>query len=306
MARAQPFDRAMATLVGALLCFGLAAALLCAAPAQALGDAAQALRARHDALRDELARSPFERPLLLRSKQSDDLLEGEVYAVIEQPFAATAAALADRGRWCEILILHPNINDCRAAAGGRGDALAVVIGRKLEGSADRGQRMEFAFRVPHTQADYLQVQLAADSGPLGTRDHRLSLEAAPLGERSSFIHLTYAYGFGALARMATQAYLATAGRDKVGFTVTGRTADGKPVYIDGVRAMVERNVMRYYLAIESYLGALAVPPGQRAEKRLSDWFAATERNATQLHEVDRDQYLAIKREAMQRVRGGSS
>ena len=120
-------------------------------------------------------------------------------------------------------------------------------------------------------------------------------------ERSSFVHLTYTYGFGALAKLATQAYLATAGRDKVGFTVTRRTADGRPVYIDGVRGMVERNVMRYYLAIEAYLGALSVPPAERTEKRLRDWFAATERNATQLHEVERDEYLAMKREALQRV-----
>ena len=282
MMRAHRADRAMATTTAIMFCATVAALMLClAAPAHALGDAAQALRARHEALREEFAHSPFERPLVLRSTQADDELKGDVYAVIEQPFAATAAALTDRARWCELLILHLNIKDCRAA--------------------DSGQRMEFAFRVPSTQSDYLQVQMAADSGPLGTRDHRLSLEAAPLTERSSFIHMTYAYGYGAMARMATQAYLATAGRDKVGFTITGRNADGKPVYIDGVRGMVERNVMRYYLAIEAYLGALSVPPGERAEKRLRDWFAATERNATQLHEVERDEYLAMKREAMQRV-----
>ena len=296
MIRARRVDRAIAAVAAVVLCaFGLCI------PVHAHSDAAQALRARHDALRDELAHSAFERPLVLRSTQSDDELKGDVYAVVGQPFAATAAALGDRARWCELLILHLNIKDCRAGAGPRGDALSVVIGRKLDRSADGGQRMEFAFRVPSAQPDYLQVQMAADSGPLGTRDHRLSLEAAPLTERSSVIHLTYAYGYGALARMATQAYLATAGRDKVGFTVTGRTADGKPVYIDGVRGMVERNVMRYYLAIEAYLGALSVPPPERTEKRLRDWFAATERNATQLHEVERDEYLAMKREALQRV-----
>jgi len=302
MMRTQRHDHGIATLAATMLCATIAAMLLCAAaPAQALGEAAQALRARHEALRDEFAHSPFERPLVLRSTQSDDELTGDVYAVVEQPFTATAAALADRTRWCELLILHLNIKDCHATAGARGDALSLAIGRKHDRSAEGGQRMEFAFRVPSVQPDYLQVQMAADSGPLGTRDHRLSLEVAPLTERSSFIHLTYAYGYGALARMATQAYLATAGRDKVGFTVTGQTADGRPRYIDGVRGMVERNVMRYYLAIEAYLGALSVPPGERTDKRLRDWFAATERNATQLHEVERDEYLAMKREAMQRV-----
>ncbi len=33
--------------------------------------------------------------------------------------------------------------------------------------------------------------------------------------------------------------------------------------------------MRYYLAIDSYLGALSLPPQARIDKSLRDWFAAT-------------------------------
>jgi len=57
--------------------------------------------------------------------------------------------------------------------------------------------------------------------------------------------------------------------------------------------------MRYYLAIEAYLGSLSAAPGEREEKRLGDWFAATERSALQLHEMDRDEYLAMKRHEIQ-------
>jgi len=35
------------------------------------------------------------------------------------------------------------------------------------------------------------------------------------------------------------------------------------------------------------------PPSQQAEKRLRDWFAATERYAQQLHELDEADYIAI-------------
>jgi hypothetical protein len=52
-----------------------------------------------------------------------------------------------------------------------------------------------------------------------------------------------------MARMAMQAYLLTAGRDKIGFSITSKKADGPPTYIAGVRGAVERNAMRYYLAI---------------------------------------------------------
>jgi hypothetical protein len=114
--------------------------------------------------------------------------------------------------------------------------------------------------------------------------------------------MSYAYGYGAAARLAMQAYLATAGRDKVGFSITGKGEDGKPIYIDGVRGVVERNTMRYYLAIEAYLGAMGGPAGERQEKRLRTWFDATERYARQLHEMERDEYLTMKRSEVQRQR----
>jgi len=270
-----------------------------AVPVLALTPPAATLRAQHDALRESLSSSPFQRPLVLQSMHSADDLKGEVYAVVEQPFAVTARALGDKARWCDVLILHLNVKDCRAGAAD--EPLRMVLGRKFDRASDGGQQMAFTFSVPQSGRDYLRVQMAADAGPLSTRDHRLTLEVVPLNERSSFIHLSYGYAFGTMARWATQAYLATAGRDKVGFTVVRHAADGQPVYIDGVRGMVERNVMRYYLAIEAYLGALSVPADQQQDKRLRDWFAATERNATQLREMEREEYLAMKRQDVQRV-----
>jgi hypothetical protein len=126
------------------------------------------------------------------------------------------------------------------------------------------------------------------------------LEAVPLDAKRSFVHMSYAYAYGAAARLAMQAYLITAGRDKVGFSVTGTGKDGKPEYVDGVRGVVERNTMRYYLAIEAYLGALAAPAADQPDKRLNDWFAATERHALQLHEIERDEYMTMKRHELQR------
>ena len=92
-----------------------------------------------------------------------------------------------------------------------------------------------------------------------------------------------------------QAYLATAGSGKVGFTVTGKRADGAPEYIGGVRALVERNTMRYYLAIDSVLASAIHAPEARFEERLQSWYAAVERYPRQLHEMDRNAYLLMKR-----------
>lgn len=95
--------------------------------------------------------------------------------------------------------------------------------------------------------------------------------------------------------VAMQTYLATIGRDKVGFTVVGKQADGQPEYIGGVRGVVERNTMRYYLAIDTFLGTARAAPAARFEKSLQAWFTAVERYPRQLHEMDRDEYLDMKR-----------
>ena len=55
--------------------------------------------------------------------------------------------------------------------------------------------------------------------------------------------------------------------------------------------------MRYYLAIDAYLGAAAAAPSatDRFDESLERWFTATERYAPQLHEVERDAYVTMKR-----------
>jgi len=103
-----------------------------------------------------------------------------------------------------------------------------------------------------------------------------------------------------MGRVAMQVYLGTTGREKVGFTVDGTQADGQPQHIGGMRGVIERNSMRYYLAIEAFLGALSVPPQAQFEKRLRDWFAATERYPRQLREMEQTAYLEMKRREHQR------
>jgi hypothetical protein len=107
-----------------------------------------------------------------------------------------------------------------------------------------------------------------------------------------------------MGSLAMQAYLATTGRDKVGFTVIGRRAGGEPMHIGGMRGVIERNSMRYYLAIEAFLGALSEPPQAQLDKRLRDWFAATERYPRQLHEIDQAEYLEMKRKEHRRQQAG--
>ena len=277
----------------------IASAVALGLPAARAQDAAS-LQAASARLRPALAASPFGRPLVLESAQDSADLRGDVYAIVERPFATVSGALQGVDQWCALLMLHLNVKNCRTDGGAPNQELHLSVGRKVEQTVGDAYPIAFTYRVPAARADYLRVQMAAASGPLGTRDYRLAFEAAPLDATRSFVHLSYAYSYGATARLAMLAYLATTGRAKVGFSVAGQDARGKPVLVDGLRGVIERNTMRYYLAIETHVNAMALPPAQRAEQSLVAWFDATERYPTQLHDLERGDYLAMKRHELQR------
>jgi hypothetical protein len=280
----------------------VAAWLLAVVGSAAVAQDAATLRARHGTLREQLANNAFQRPLVLESTQNSNDLKGDVYSVIEHPFAVVAPALQGMEHWCDLLILHLNVKQCSSAGQAPNEVLSLAVGRKFDQPVEEAYRVDFNYRASAAAADYLRVQMSADTGPLSTRNYRLALEAVPLDANRSFVHMSYSYAYGMAARLAMQGYLATAGRDKVGFSVVGKSDDGKPVYIDGVRGVVERNTMRYYLAIEAYLGAVATPAADQVEKRLHDWYAAVARYPRQLHELERNEYLEMKRREVQRQR----
>ena len=256
---------------------------------------ATALRAKYTELGGKLENSPFQKPLFLESGEVSGELKGSMYALLRHPFPTVQAELKQPEHWCDILILHLNTKYCRASAGSAGTVLKVNIGRKSDQPIEKSYRVEFTYRVIEAGPDHLAVVLNAEKGPFGTRNYRILLEAVPLKNGQTFMHLAYSYTYGTTARLGMLAYLGTAGSKKVGFTVVGRDDDGQIRYIDGLRGLIERNTMRYFLAIEAYLGALSVAPAARLEKRLTDWYASVERYPRQLHEIAQQDYLQMKR-----------
>ncbi len=281
-------------------CVGLA--LVVGALTAASAQDAAALKVRHAALHDKLATNQFGRPLVLESRESPDDLKGDVYAVVEHPFETVQQALESSEHWCDILILHLNVKRCRAGAG-TPKMLSLSVGRKFDQPIEDAYTLEFAYRVVATSPEYLQVQLTAEEGPLSTKNYRIQVEVAPIDARRSVIHMSYAYGYGFTARMAMKTYLATIGSQKVGFTILDRK-DGKPVYQGGVLGLLERNTMRYYLAIDAYLSAYALPAADQTEKRIREWYTSTERYAEQLHEMEQLEYLEMKRKEIRRQQQG--
>lgn len=278
----------------------LSVAACCTALAVQAAGPGDALRAKHTALSAELERNAFQRPLVIRSSQSAGNLRGDVYAVVDHPFGTVDKALRAANQWCEVLILPFNVKQCRAGRESDEHKLALHIGRKHDQPVAHAYEVNFDYRLAAASPEHLKVLLTAPTGPMGTHDYRISFEAVALDAQRSFLHISYSYGFGFAARMAMQGYLGTVGRDKIGFTVVDRAADGQPVYVDNVRGVIERNTMRYYLAIDAYLDSLAAPPHERRERRMREWFTATERYPRQLHEMELAEYLSMKRKEVAR------
>ena len=264
--------------------------------------AADALRALHQRVSGKLGRSGFGRPMQLDSQETPGGLQGDIHAVVDHPLSEISAALKQSSQWCELLTLHVNNRRCRVGTTPQGqDMLTLFVVRRYDKPVEQAFQLPFVYRVTSATPEYLAVEMNAASGPLGTSNYRVTLEAVALDERRSFLHFGYSYDHNMMVRMATQAYLATFGRDKVGFTVEGKGADGQPEYIRGMRGLVERNAMRYFLTLDAHLSS---EPGASAERRERLWFAAAEQYPRQLHEAELEAYLAIKREDRQRDGAG--
>ena len=257
--------------------------------------AAAILQARYVAFKDLGVQRQFQRPLRLESSDGPEGIAGEIHALVEHPFAATAAALKEPSHWCEILLLHLDTKDCGVATDAKGTLVRVGVVTHYDQPASGAYRVEFRYRLAEETASFLQVRLDAAVGPLGTSNYHIFLEAMPAEDGRTFIRMSYSYSYGFMARIGMQAYFATFGRNKVGFTVVAIEPNGQPRYITGMRGVVERNTMRYYLAVEAYLGSLSVPQEMRVEKSLRDWYTAVEHYPRQLHEMEQGDYLAMKR-----------
>lgn len=281
----------------------IAVAALYAGSADAAPDLAP-LTDRYAALQARMTASPFGRPLVVDSGETDGRMHGVIHGELAHPFAPMAARLATPTAWCEVIALHLNVKGCAAD----GATITVYSGRKFYEPVARAHAIRYALHVAESRPDYFKVVLAAADGPLATRDYEIVLEAMPLGT-GTFVALRYAFRPSVASRLATASYLATAGSAKAGFTIVGRGGDGRPQWIGGVRGIVERNAMRNFLALDAWLATCDTPAADRFERTLARMAALTDQYPVQLVEMPAAEYVAIKRQeredAVERARVAS-
>jgi hypothetical protein len=258
------------------------------------------LNAKYTELTKQLQNNQFNRPMLMHSEESSQNLKGDIYAIVDHSFSSFSDAFSHQNHWCDAMVLNLNVKYCHVTNNEDGNTLTLNLGKKYPQALVDTYRIEFKNQDVITTPNYFLAEYESKTGPLGTYDYKILIEAIPLQDEQTFLHFTYAYSFGLAARLAMQTYIATLGRSKIGFTVLGKQREGNTIYIQGIRGIVERNTMRFYLAIDAYLAALAQPADKQLQKSLENWYTTSEHYAAQLHEVELNEYLVMKHQEYKR------
>ncbi|MBI5446222.1 MAG: hypothetical protein HY900_34035 [Deltaproteobacteria bacterium] len=269
-------------------------ALLALTPHPSAADERHDLLSAYSRLQERLDRNAFGIPLHVESTENGRSVSADAYGVFDHPFESVLESLAEPSNWPDIATLHPNVKASTYARGSGDCLLTFYCGRKFYQSPETAHRLTFRYQTAERRRDYVKILLDAETGPYGTKEHRMKFEAAPLDAHRTLVHVSYGYGYGASLRLAEKVYFATLGRDKIGFTVTGTDPQGNPVYIGGSRGAIERNAVRYYFAIQSFLNTLRYPEEKRFALRVGEWYDLTQKFKKQLYEVERDEYLKQK------------
>lgn len=242
----------------------------------------------------KLETTSFGIPLCLESLERDNKVHADVYGIFDYPFSSVVNILKVPANWCDIVSLHPNVKACTYRELPGAWLLTFYVGRKVYQPPGDTRQVIYHYRSVEQQQRYLDIILSADAGPFGTKDHRMRFEAMPLEGGRTFVHVSYSYSDSAALRLAEKVYFATLGWGKIGFTVTGADRNGKPVYIGGPRGAIERNAVRYYFAIQSFMNTLPYPEENRFSMRTIRWYDLTDRYRKQLFDLEKKDYLAFK------------
>jgi hypothetical protein len=269
--------------------------LAVALPSDPPSQSADALMAEYQKLETRLAKSPLILPIYLESIVDSSSSVGSIYGIIDHPFEIIKKELLAPSSWCDIVLLHTNIRACTYSNIDKNWLLTLYNVNVFYQPLSEADRLVFSYRVISDNSAYIEIVMTAANGPFHTRDHSFRLKAAPLNGNRTFMHVSYSYQYNSVAYLAMKSYFALIASGRAGFTITGRDEKNNPLYVSGVKGAVERNVMRYYLALMAYFDSFSLPEGQRFEKRINAWYDLSSRYKRQFPEIRKEEYLEYKR-----------
>lgn len=238
--------------------------------------------------------NPFNLPIYIKSQEQGNHLSGDIYGLIHSDFEVLVDQLGRPDHWTDIVFLHLNVKACTWQKRKDRHDIKVYIGRKFYQPPKKKSSMIFHFNIKHIKNTFYRVDVTTDKGPFFTKNHWIMVEAAPYKTGQTVVHFSYGYRQSRIFRLVVHSYLKTLGRKKNGFTVLKKDSHGNPVYIKGIRGMIERNAVRYYLAIQAFLDTYYDPLDQKLNNRLERWYNLTALYPDQLYEIEKEDYLSNK------------
>jgi hypothetical protein len=260
--------------------------------------APQRFRGYYQELQEAARRGPFGFPLQVRSEERGDVVNAEALGIMDHPLQAFRAAVTEPASWCEFIPLNLNIKACTVQWEGREPLITLYLGGKGYLTSESASQQPYRFAVRARQPEYVTASLSALQGLMGTKTHQLEFEAASVAGKT-VVALRSSYEQSAASKLATAIYLATVGRDKIGFSRERGGPDGQASFVKGAQGIIERNLMRYYLILKAFLDIQSLPEARRFEAHLSAVYDLMERYPAQLHEMEKAEYLDVKRRERQ-------
>jgi hypothetical protein len=232
----------------------------------------------------------------MSSTEQDGVLGAEISSILHYPFETVSSTLAKAENWCQFMPLHFNIKACTYKTQAGQTHVTLYSGRKSYQSPEESFQMGYQFDTLYQDDRKLSLRLHAERGPAKTRDYLIEIDTMSV-EEGTMLHIHSSYRPSLLSSLLTRTYLNTLGRNKVGFSRI--TQDDESPLVQGIRGVIERNVMRYHLAIAAHLNAQSLAKSSRHEAALAGWFKQNGAYPEQLHEMVQSEYLTIKRKEWQ-------
>ncbi len=211
----------------------------------------------------------------------------------EFPFQQFADQLSQPAGWCEFVPLHLNVKACMYDAINGVDRLGFYIGTKGYMTPDKAELLLLDFNADVSN-NILLVNLTAKRGPFGSSNYDFQIRAIS-ADGGVYLEFDLYSEPGLVANLA-KLYLATVGRNKIGFSKDGKNWKGEDKFVRGQRGGAERNIVRYLLSIQAYFETFETgPDDQHYDRSLERWFDLTTIHSKQLYEMSKSDYLSIKK-----------
>jgi len=232
-------------------------------------------------------------PIYLETVQKEKVLNVNLLGLFPFKFSDVAEVVARPASYCEFLPLMLNVKSCVITEINPVTRMKFYVAGKHYTPPLASYRIHAVFRLVDRTSEKIRIRLESEEDSAGKTGYDVDLVAIPL-EGQTLLYLKSRYAPGRVTRMATNTYVNVFAHDKPGFTEIQKPG-GEKKLITGFPAVIERSSVRAYLALKAYMINFHLPPAKRFEACLGTWYDLNRPYKKQLYELERDEYLQIKR-----------